>query len=215
MKIRRHDYTAEVFGDWAKAANDCYDTRPSTVWCFRPGGNHTMSREPVSILPFEGRRVRFESSRSFEDVRTSLRHIVPRSMPFQGYQEAMENDGGLNLATFEKVVRTQLGDSGFTLFFEIDHSQWLPLYGIKRKVLRWILGNPLIAVTMMRHDPEVGLFAPVELLLVDSEGGDGSTVIYDLPSALMAIGGNPPLLEAARVLDVKLRELVTRATGVS
>ena len=137
-----------------------------------------MSREPVSILPFEGRRVRFESRRSFEEVRTSLRHIVPRSMPFQDYQEAMKSDGGLNLATFEKVV-------------------------------------PLIAITMMRHDLEVGLFAPVELLLVDSEGGDGSTVIYDLPSALMAIGGNPPLLEAARVLDVKLRELVTRATGVS
>ena len=34
------------------------------------------------------------------------------------------------------------------LFHEIDHGEWLPVFGIKLKVMRWILGNPLIAITM-------------------------------------------------------------------
>ena len=73
------------------------------------------------------------------------------------------------------------------LFHEIDHGEWLPFFGIKLKVMRWILGNPLIAITMMRHDLTAGLRVPVELLLVENESGEGSTVIYALPSSLMVI----------------------------
>ena len=80
--------------------------------------------------------------------------------------------------------------------------------------MRWILGNPLIAITMIRHDITASLFAPVALLLVENESGDGSTVIYDLPSSLMVIEPNPTLLAAARVLDHKLQTLVSRVTGV-
>src|SRR5215472_11434258 len=124
-----------------------------------------MSEGQASVLSYQGKRVRFESRRSFDDVLGSLRRLVPRSMPFEAYTAAMEREGGLNLASFEKVVGSQAGESGFTLFFEINHSQWLPLYGFQRKLLRWLLGNPLLAITMMRHDLEAGLFAPVELLL--------------------------------------------------
>lgn len=67
---------------------------------------------------------------------------------------------------------------------------------IRRKLVRWILGNPLIAITMMRHDVEAGLFAPVELLLRDHENDGGSTVVYDLSSSLTVIHENPPLLQA-------------------
>src|SRR5579864_5815141 len=58
----------------------------------------------------------------------------------------------------------------------------------------------LIAITMMRRDITAGLFAPVELLLVENESGDGSTVMYDLPSSLMGIERIPALLEAAQEL---------------
>jgi uncharacterized protein (DUF302 family) len=126
-----------------------------------------MSQESFSIVPFEAKRVRVESKRSFEEVRERLRREVPKTMPIEAYSAAMEKAGGLNLETFERVVQTQLGESGFMLFIEFDHSLWLPLYGIQRKVVRWVLGDPLIAITMMRHDVEAGLFAPVELLLRD------------------------------------------------
>jgi hypothetical protein len=115
---------------------------------------------------------------------------------------------------FEPAIQQEVGESDFTLMFAMDYGHWLPLFGIQCKVLRWIVGNPLMAITMIRHDITASLFAPVELLLVENESGEGSTVIYDLPASLMVIEPNPARLPAARVLDHKLERLVSRVTGV-
>src|SRR5262249_57531340 len=125
------------------------------------------------------------------------------------YPAAMMKAGGVSLESFEKVVRSQTEQSGFMLFAEFDYHQWLGLYGIQRKLARWILGNPVIAITMIRHDLEAALFAPVEMLLVEDENHEGVTVIYDLPSSLMVTSENPPLLEAAAALDAKPPHLLT------
>ncbi len=170
-----------------------------------------MSQDTFSIQPFEAKRMRFDSTRSFDEVLLNLRKLVG-TVPSQA--AARQKSGGPTRENFEKAIQSQVGASDFMLFFEIDHGQWLPVFGIQRKVVRWILGNPLIAITMIRHDITAGLFAPVELLLFENESGDGSTVIYDLPSSLMAIEPNPALLEAAHELDLKLQTLVSRVTGV-
>jgi hypothetical protein len=58
-----------------------------------------------------------------------------------------------------QVEERFVGSSGFMLFNEIDHGGWLAKFGIDRRTVRWILGNPLIAITMIRHDITAGLFA--------------------------------------------------------
>jgi len=98
------------------------------------------------------------------------------------------------------------------LFFEIDHGSWINKFGIERKALRWILGNPLIAITMIRHDIQAGLFVPVELYLVAVDDGSGTIVSYVVPSSLIAIGDNRELREAAEALDHKLEALVLKVT---
>jgi uncharacterized protein (DUF302 family) len=105
-----------------------------------------------------------------------------------------------------------VGESGFILFAEVDHGGWLPKFGIERRSVRWILGNPLIAITMIRHDITAGLFAPVELLVTEAENGHGATVTYVRPSTMMVIDENPPLLDAAKALDAKYDALIARAT---
>ena len=74
------------------------------------------------------------------------------------------------------------------------------------------MGNPLIAITMMRHDVSVGLFAPVELLVLEEDDGR-SSITYVKPSSLMVVEPNPPLLEAAQELDRKLAALVAKITA--
>lgn len=69
-----------------------------------------------------------------------------------------------------------------------------------------IIGNPLIAITMLRHDVTAGLFAPVELLVV-GEDDDHSSLTYVQPSSLMVVEPNGPLLAAAHDLDSKLAAL--------
>jgi uncharacterized protein (DUF302 family) len=171
-----------------------------------------MPQNAFSMQTFEGKRVRFESTRSFDEVLLNLRKVVGTATPQKVITQ--EASGG-SREQFEKAIQSQVGESDFMLFFEIDHGDWLPVFGIQRKVVRWILGNPLLAITMIRHDITAGLFVPVELLLVANESGDGSTVMYDLPSSLMAVERNPALRNAARVLDRKLQTLVSRVTGVA
>jgi isoquinoline 1-oxidoreductase subunit beta len=71
----------------------------------------------------------------------------------------------------------------------------------RERSVRWILGNPLIAITMLRHDITAGLFAPVEILVTEKEGEAGTTVTYVRPSSLMVTEENLPLHKAAKALD--------------
>lgn len=113
---------------------------------------------------------------------------------------------------FESEARKYIPESGFVIFDEIDHGAWLQRYGLGPKSLRWLLGNPIIAVTMIRHDPTAGLFVPIELLL--NEGPDGGCAItYVVPSSLIAIDDNPPLLAAAKRLDDKFEVLMDSVFG--
>jgi len=74
---------------------------------------------------------------------------------------------------------------------------------------------PLIAITMLQHDLTAGLFAPVELLILE-EDDNRSSLTYIRPSSLMVIEDNPPLRAAALVLDEKLAALAARvAVGKS
>jgi hypothetical protein len=71
-------------------------------------------------------------------------------------------DAGLD----RKVSKRFVGEGGVMLFSEIDRGTRIERFGIKRRVLRWILGNPLFAITRIRHDIAASLFVPVEILLV-------------------------------------------------
>lgn len=55
----------------------------------------------------------------------------------------------------------------------------MQLYGVNggRRVTRIIFGNPQIAITMLRHDVAAGLFVPVEVLIIEREGGEGTDVV--------------------------------------
>nr|WP_231990692.1 DUF302 domain-containing protein [Mycobacterium sp. 852002-30065_SCH5024008] len=97
------------------------------------------------------------------------------------------------------------------LFGVVDHGAWITKVGVRRKAIRVILGNPLIAITMLRHDVTAGLFAPVELLLADE--GAGSSLTYVRPSSLIVVEPNPGLLGAAEQLDAKLASMAEKVTA--
>ena len=62
-----------------------------------------------------------------------------------------------------EVTQRFVGESDIMLFAELDHGAWLSKFGINRRTVGWILGNPLIAITMIQHAITAGLFAPAEL----------------------------------------------------
>jgi uncharacterized protein (DUF302 family) len=161
-------------------------------------------------VPFTGIRTVITTSVAFDDVLERLRAQMGRTT----VQEVvvLARTPITETEYIRQVEEQFVGESGFILFAELDHGGWLQKFGINRRTVRWILGNPLIAVTMIRHDITAGLFAPVELLVTEAEDGVGATVTYVRPSTLMVIEENSPLLDAAKALDEKYDALVARAT---
>lgn len=166
-----------------------------------------MSGSDPRETPFHGRRLRFDSAKSFDDLVEALLVAV-------GHEPVAIDDIAMRFdswESYEREVQSRVGPYGFMLFATWNHGGWIRKAGIDRKVLRLVIGNPLIAITMLRHDVTAGLFAPVELLLTEEQGGR-SALTYVAPSSLMVVEVNPPLLEAATALDAKLAALAETVT---
>jgi uncharacterized protein (DUF302 family) len=163
----------------------------------------------VKETEFTGVRLEVDTPLSIDELQERLRRLMGRVDIAELRALAQESDSEV---AFTREVETRfVGEGGFMLFTEFDHS-WISRFGIRRRVLRWLLGNPLIAITMLRHDVTAGLFVPVEILLTDRESGSGSTITYLRPSSLIA-ATNPSLLGAASALDNKLAAFITRAVN--
>lgn len=158
---------------------------------------------------FDGVRVRYDSTKGYQELLAALlADIGERPVPINDIANKHKD-----WDSYRQEVETHVGPSGFMLFALLDHGAWITKAGIDRKAIRVILGNPLIAITMLRHDVSAGLFAPVELLVVEEDSV--SSLTYVKPSSLMVIGPNPELLSAAEELDDKLAALATKVTGGS
>jgi uncharacterized protein (DUF302 family) len=159
---------------------------------------------------FGGVRVRYESAKGYNELLAALLADIGEK-PVEINELARATD---DWQSYQDKVEPLAGPSEFMLFSLIDHGAWITKAGIDRKVMRVVLGNPLIAITMLRHDVTAGLFAPVELLVVD-EGEGRSSLTYVKPSSLMVVEPNPELLSAAEALDAKLAALATKVTNGS
>jgi len=167
-----------------------------------------MKDSTLREIPFTGVRLRFDSNKSFDEVLSSLLvDLGDKPLPINELAAKFES-----WDSFRKEIESHVGPSGFTLFASFNHGAWIKKVGIRRKALRLIIGNTTIAITMLRHDLTAGLFAPVELILVEEDHGHCS-LTYVRPSSLMVVEPNDALLDAARQLDAKLQALATKVTS--
>src|SRR6202050_2229939 len=114
-------------------------------------------------------------------------------------------------ADLENVVQKSLGRADLMLFMELDHGAILRKETGKGvpKIVRLLIGNPLIMKEMAKHVPDAGSYAPGTILV--DERPDGVHLSYDRMASLLAPYGNPEALEVARNLDRKVEDLLQRA----
>ena len=159
-------------------------------------------------IRFDGVRVRYDSAKSYDELVAALL-AESASSPSRSTRSAKRQPAGTRMSSGFNPTSGQADSCYSTCSIMAAGS---PRAGIDRKVLRVILGNPLIAITMLRHDVTAGLFAPVEVLLVDEPDGH-SSLTYVKPSSLMVIEPNAELLSAATELDAKLAALAAKVTS--
>jgi len=79
------------------------------------------------------------------------------------------------------------------------------------RIIRLVIGNPLIMKEMAKHVPDAGSYAPVSILI--DEYADGVQLSYDQMTSLLAPYGNRNALDVARDLDKKVEDLLRNATA--
>jgi uncharacterized protein (DUF302 family) len=152
------------------------------------------------------------SARSFDEVVAAFKAAIGE---IDGDKFARAVQASATPGDFEKQMHAAEGPSGFMLFQELDHGAWMARVGLKARAKLYILGNPLIARTMIQHDVGVGLNVPVRVLIYENPRSGACHLAYDLPSSLMARLNNEQVAAAAKHLDGKLSALGTTATGAS
>jgi DNA polymerase-3 subunit beta len=109
---------------------------------------------------------------------------------------------GHRLAYIEKAEKTAGVEKVISALITKRHSS---------RIIRLVIGNPLIMKEMAKHVPDVGSYAPVTVLV--DERADGVHISYDRMASLLAPYGNPDALKVARDLDAKVEHLLQQAAA--
>jgi uncharacterized protein (DUF302 family) len=155
-------------------------------------------------------RISVVSSRRFEDVIATLDAAIGHP-DMVHYREL--SGGAASFAQLQSFVHQSVGKTGLMEFQRFDDG------GILRKesgratpkILRYLIGNPLIMKEMARHVPEAGAYAPVTVLV--DERSDGVHLGYDTMTSLLAPYGSAAALAVARDLDAKIELLLQDAAA--
>ena len=104
-----------------------------------------------------------------------------------------------------------LGPSGFALFQTHDHGALLSMLTERcTRAITYVFGNALIASQMTVHEPRVGLYVPLRLL-VHEVAPERIVVTYDLPSGALSQFESRELSAVAADLDRRVAKLVADA----
>ncbi len=121
--------------------------------------------------------------------------------------------GARTFVELEGVVQRGLGRTGLMLFVKFDLGAILRKEtGLETpKIVRLVIGNPLVMKEMAKHVPDAASYAPVTVLV--DERPDGVHLSYDRMAGLLAPYGNPDALAVARDLDSKIESLLREAAA--
>ena len=116
-------------------------------------------------------------------------------------------------AELESTIEKAVGKTGLMLFVAFDHGAVISKTTSREKsrIIRFVIGNPLIMKEMAKHVPDAGSYAPVTVLV--DERPDGVHLSYDRMASLLAPYENSSALEVARNLDTKVEDLLRRAAA--
>jgi uncharacterized protein (DUF302 family) len=162
------------------------------------------------IRKVEVERFSLTSSKSFDEVLAAINKAIGHPDMAEFWRSTHQTR---TVTELENTVQKVLGRTGLMSFVQFDHGA-VVRKGTGRdtpRMVRVVMGNPLIMKEMAKHVPDAGSYAPVTVLV--DERQDGVHLSYDRMSSLLAPYGNPDALQVARDLDKKVEDLLKQAAG--
>ena len=118
-----------------------------------------------------------------------------------------------SFAELKSAVEKGLSKAGLMLFMQLDQGAVLQKETGQDtpRIIRFLIGNPLIMKEMAKHVPDAGSYAPVTVLV--DERADGVHLSYDRMASFLAPYGNRDALQVAQNLDKKIEDLLRQAAA--
>ena len=145
--------------------------------------------------------IRIDSTRTFAEVEARLERALPQIDPAIAEALALGDDAR---------ARQLEGDAELFIFLKRDHGAMLLAAGKARKAAQYEIGNPRTATMMTRHRLPAALYAPLRVVLYESDAG-GAMFEYDKPSTLFGQFDDEQVRAVANDLDAKLDRVLRRA----
>ena len=118
-----------------------------------------------------------------------------------------------SFAELKSAVEKGLSKAGLMLFVQLDQGAIVQKETGRDtpRIIRLLIGNPLIMKEMAKHVPDAGSYAPVTVLVDDRP--DGVHLSYDRMASFLAAYGNRDALQVAKDLDNKVETLLREAAA--
>jgi uncharacterized protein (DUF302 family) len=160
------------------------------------------------IRKFDVERFSLTTSKPFDEVVAGVNAAIGHPDMAEFGRSTHE---ARSFTELRSAVEKGLSKAGLMLFMQLDHG------AIVRKemgrdvprIVRLLIGNPLIMKEMAKHVPDAGSYAPVTVLV--DERADGVHLSYDKMASLLAPYRNSEALAVARDLDEKVEALLYEA----
>ena len=150
------------------------------------------------------------SSKSFDQVVATLNAAIGHPDMAEFWRSTHRTQ---SMPELESTIQKGLGKTGLMLFAEFDHGA-IVRKGTGRdtpRMIRFVIGNPLIMRQMAKHVPDAGSYAPVTVLV--DERVDGVHLSYDRMSSFLAPYNSSEALKVAKDLDANVEALLTATAG--
>ena len=173
------------------------------------GHQHPSDTErPMTTIDVPVRRLSVVSHRPFEEIVGRLTESIGRPDMKAFHQDVASATTATDL---EAVVRRAIGPSDLMEFIRLDAGEVLNKTrgGGGPKLLRLLVGNPLIMREMAKVVPDAAAYAPVTILI--DERADGVHLSYDTIASFLSPYGDERALTVARDLDAKIEGLLEAA----
>ena len=159
----------------------------------------------MTIVQIQVSRFSVTSSKPFDAVVAMLRSAVGQPDMNEFFRATRATNEFRDL---ERVVQSGLGRTGLMRFAEFDLGDILrrETGAATPRIMRFVIGNPLIMKEMVKHVPDAGSYAPVTILV--DERSDGVHLSYDQMESYLLYYANAEALAVARGLDAKVTSLL-------